>query len=170
MLRRMLQRHDDLDALIWAIGWIAHNWAVVEQNFEMCIALIYHDLGGKTVVDKQLPLPWNQKVKFLRRAFERIPELARYAAEALPLIDQADAIAEDRNDLIHGVLTKLRVIDGKWGFHIFDYDRSDKTTHWHVLRQFKFGISEFQALDKKLVPLSGAVARFGSRLLNDIGP
>lgn len=169
LLRRMLQRHDDLDALIWCIGWITHNWAMVEQNFEMCISMIYHDLNGKTLVSRKLPLPWNQKVTFLKDSFVKIPEMRKYAAQGVDLVDRADAISDDRNDLVHGVLTKLRPVEKKWVFHIFDYDRSDKTTNWHVLRFFNFGVDEFLKLERKLVPLAGEVGKFGHRLLKDLG-
>ncbi len=166
----MLQRHDDLEALCFAIGWIAHNWALVEQNFEMCIAIIYHDLDGKTLVSNKLPLPWNQKVEYLQKAFAKIPRLSRYVAEGTDLLDRADKLSEQRNDLVHGTLAKLHAVEGKWHLKIFDYDRSDKKTNWHVMREFKFGPSEFLFLEGRLVPLAGEVARWGHRLWTDIRP
>lgn len=168
MLRRMLQRHDDIEALCFAIGWIAQNWAMVEQNFEMCIAMIYHDLGGKTIVERRLPLPWTQKVDFLRKSFRKIPSLQKYADEGLSLVERANNLSDERNDLIHGVIRNMRAVEGKFPLAIFDYDRSDKTTNWHVLREFRFGPDDFSKLESKLVPLAGEVADFGHRLLHDL--
>jgi hypothetical protein len=79
----MLLRHDDLGALCFALGWIAQNWAMVEQNFEMCIAMIYHDLGGKTAVSRKLPLPWDQKVESLRTVFNKILDCTSMLVKAL---------------------------------------------------------------------------------------
>jgi hypothetical protein len=170
MLARLLRRHDDLEGFCFALGWIAQNWAMIEQNFEMCIAMIYHDMNGKKIVSPQLPLPWNQKVKFLKNSFAKIPALQSYAAEGLDLVDRADSLAAKRNDLIHGTIRSLRPIDRKWALTIFDYDRSDKRTNWHVLREFRFGVDEFSKLEGKLVPLAGEVARFGHRLLKEVAP
>lgn len=170
VLKIILRRHDDLEALCFAIGWIAQNWAMIEQNFEMCIALIYHDLNGKKIVSKTLPLPWNQKVAFLNKAFDRIPELSKYAIEGKDLVARADQLASGRNDLVHGVIGSIHPINKRWPFKIFDYDRSDKTTHWHVLREFTFSPEAFSKIEGKYVRLAGEVARFGRRLLDDLGP
>ena len=170
ILKIILRRQDDLEALCFAIGWIAQNWAMVEQNFEMCIAMIYHDLNGKKIVNKQLPLPWNQKVQFLKDSFGKIPRLKNYAVEGRELVDRADKLSKWRNDLVHGVIRQMRPVNKKWKFSIFDYDRSDKTTHWHVLRDFTFDPSVFSEYEGKYVRLAGDVARFGHRLLKEIGP
>jgi len=166
MLTEMLRRSDDFLGFCMGIGYIAQNWAMIEQNFDMWISMIYHDLNGKTIVDKRLPLPFVQKVEYLRESFTKIPRLHQYAGAAISLVNRADALAKDRNDLVHGVISSMRPTNGKWPMHVFDYDRTDKTNQWHVIREVFFGPARLAELERQLVPLSREVGEFGHYLLD----
>lgn len=156
---------EDFTGYCMALGYIQANWASMEQMFDMWIALIYHDLAGRTLIEKRLPLSFKNKVKFLKRSFRNIAELKQYADEAIPLLTRAKALARPRNDLTHGALSKLDPINGAWQMVILDLDSRDENVNWHVTRHFTFSPSDFEALEAKLVPLSVEVGKFGHRLL-----
>jgi hypothetical protein len=142
---------DDLPGLFMALGYVAQNWALVEQNLDMWIAQIYHRLAGRTVIDKRIPRNFTRKADFLRLAFTRIGHLQPFAAEALALVDEASALACTRNDLMHGVQSGARKADGSWHMVIFDYEQDADRTHWHHARDFYFGPAEFTAYEERLV-------------------
>jgi hypothetical protein len=159
---------DDFLGLCMALGYIGQNWAMIEQNFDMWIAMIYHSLGGRQRVDPSLPISFSRKVRFLRRSFNQIAALKPFAAEAIPLIDQAKRLSKTRNDLAHGVLMAMKPVDGKWHMGVFDYETPQQGTHWHRLREFTFSPADFQFLEAHLVPLAGKVAKLGLRLRDAI--
>ena len=149
-----------------ALGYIQANWAQMEQMFDMWIALVYHELGGRDSIDSRLPLSFKSKVKFLKRSFGRISALNEYAQDALPLLQRAKALAGKRNDLVHGALTAQEPIDGNWQMAILDFETPQDSVNWHVLRRFTFNQQDFQDFESNLVPLSVEVAQFGRRLID----
>jgi hypothetical protein len=110
------------------------------------------------------PISFKRKIKFLRLAFRRLNALKPFDDDAQPLFTKALALSGDRNDLMHGALTSLTPINGKWHMAIFDYETPKDQAHWHVSREFTFSPEKFQELESQLVPLSGQVVALGRRL------
>ena len=156
---------NDFDGYCFALGYIQTNWAQMEQMFDSWIAMIYHNIGGRDMVDNRLPRSFGKKIEFLRKAFKKIRLLNEYAGKAIPLLNRAKALSRQRNDLTHGALSSLEPVDGKWQMIILDFDASKDNVNWHVPRNFAFSPSDFQNLESKLVPLSLEVGEFGRRLL-----
>lgn len=157
---------EDFTGLCMAIGYICQNWASLEQNIDMWIAWIYHKLGGRTKINTQIPLSFSRKIDFLRLAFNKVAALKPLADEAKDLLSEAKKLSDKRNDLIHGALSNLSPINGKWHMIIFDYETPKDKEHWHVLRNFTFSPSDFQEIEAKLVPLVTATGKFGHRLID----
>jgi hypothetical protein len=164
VLRRLLNRSGDFQGYCMAIGYITQNWAMLEQNIDMWVAMIYHGIGGRKNIDPQLPRSFDRKVRFLRKAFNVMVPLKGLAAEVTPLLDNAKKLSLRRNDLVHGAITRLEPVDGKWQLTIFDYESPKDKTHWHVMRDVTFSPAEFSSLERELIPLVGQIAAFGLRL------
>lgn len=155
---------DDFLGLCMAIGYVSLNWASIEQDLDMWIALIYHDLGGRQE-QPQIPVSLTRKLSFLRRAFKTITALKTLEIEAASLLSRVRDLAGKRHDLIHGALANLQPIEGRWHMIRFEYETPKGHTNWHVAKEFTFSQKDFQDLEAKLVPLAGETPRFGHRLL-----
>jgi hypothetical protein len=100
----MLVRDNDLQAFCTAIGWIEINWAMVEQQFDRWMQVIFLRLGGKAL-EKHVPRGFSGKVRFLRRAFNTINLLAPFRDRALSIIQRTDDYSNMRHNLNHpGIL------------------------------------------------------------------
>ena len=159
---------EDFTGFCMAIGYIAQNWAMLEQTLDAWIAMIYHDIGGRKRVDPKLPRNFLGKTRFLRKAFNALEPLKPFAKEVIPILDKANNMSPKRNDLIHGVLTSMTPINGEWQMLILDLDSPEDEKHWHVARKFTFSPASFQALEAKLVPLAVESAQMGLRLSKSI--
>jgi hypothetical protein len=155
---------EDSVGFYMALGYLGHMWAMIEQNFDMWIAITYHSLNGRALVNSELPVSFRFKSKFLWDAFRKVPELQPFAPEAKPLIKAARRISKKRNDLMHGVLTSMTPVDGKWKMVVFDYEKDANSIHWHRLRAFDFSPEEFAAFEAKITPLATKVTALGIRL------
>jgi hypothetical protein len=160
-----IEEPNTLKGLWFAIGYVAQNWAMMEQNFDMWVAMIYHDMFGRQKINKQIPRSFSYKIKFLRRSFNQLPPLRPFANEAIPLLMEALSLAQARNDLIHGVITTMEPVNEEWPMVIFDYSEDDQQVHWHKARKFSFRPRRFRDFESKLLPLVGKVCVFGHRLL-----
>jgi hypothetical protein len=158
---------EGLPGFCMAVGWIAQNWAMMEQNFDMWIAIIYHRLDGRTRVEPRLPIPFSKKVDFLEKAFSTLEPLKRFTAEVAPMLKQARELSQRRNDLVHGVLRSLGR-DGAWVVGVFDYEKAEDRRHWHIDRTFTFSPKDFEALESELVPLVTSVCKFGVRFEREV--
>lgn len=169
ILANQLRRGDDFMGLCMAVGYIAQNWAMLEQDLDMWIAMIYHGIGGRATIDPQIPISFARKIKFLRRAFWQISALKPYADEARTILDGAKALSKDRNDLVHGSLMSLKPQRGRWKMAIFDFETPKDRKHWHVVREFEFDPRKFQEIEEKLVPLAGQAGTLGLRMNRELG-
>jgi hypothetical protein len=120
----MTEQFDDFQSLCAAIGFIVLNWALAEQSLDLTVETIYTKYAGNTLA-KTLPRPFQQKVEFLRKAFETRLALHSYAAEGNKLLDRMEALATQRNDLVHGVVTSVETVDGKFLFGKLDYQAQE---------------------------------------------
>jgi hypothetical protein len=142
---------------------------MLEQNVDMCVAMIYHGIGGRRMIDPRIPRTMKGKLKFLQRAFKTLAVLRPYANDATALLEVAKRLSEKRNDVVHGALSEMTPVDGKWSMSIFDYESPKDQTHWHVVRAFTFSPKDFTEIDRELVPLVGRLAALGLKLNRDLG-
>lgn len=163
----MIPEEADLEGFFMAVGHVAQSWAMVEQNFDMWIAMIYHALGGREEIDERLPVSFKRKADFLRRAFNQIATLKKHASQAIPLVATAQELSKKRNDLVHGVLVRADTKKSEWHMVIFDYESPKDRKNWHVLRSFIFSPRKFKTLEPQFVDLAEKVAAFGLHLKHE---
>lgn len=155
---------DDMKTFCMEIGLVAQWWAMTEQAFDTWVAMIYHRLGGRTEVDPNIYQNFKRKVRFLKKSFRQLETLKGFSDDATPLLNKALTLCGKRNDLIHGILTELKPIDGKWHMVVIDYDTPKDQIHWHKLRHFTVSHSDFRDYEKALGPLAEDVAAFAAYL------
>ncbi len=118
-----------------AVGQLVIDWAFVEQNLDMCIAVLYHTAGGKHI-DPVLPRSVKRKVQFLKLCFKTIDALAPFKDQALPLLSEAKTLAHARHTVVHGVLSDYDDPTGTVTFVMLD---AKPTLHHEVRKKLDFG-------------------------------
>lgn len=160
---------EDFGGLCGAIGYICQNWAMLEQVLDMCIAMIYHDIGGRAEINPEIPRSFKMKVRFLKHAFSRLEPIKKYKEEATEILREAKILSKARNDLVHGAITSLTPNkDGGWPMVIFDFEIDEASVHWHHSREFVFSPARFQELESKLTPLANRAGKFGHLLMREL--
>jgi len=89
------------DAFFGAIGRFTVSWAWLELGLDLSVHVIHRHLQGNRI-DREPPWSLDRKLRYLRRAVSKIPQLAEYRGRLAALIEDVAHIAEARNDLIHG--------------------------------------------------------------------
>ena len=115
--------------------------------------VIFESFGGKAA--GQLPTAYYQKSRFLRK-FVKAPALNHLTQEMVRILDRGDKLAKTRNDLMHGVATHVRPVDGRYVFSKIDYHPTG-----HTYRDVIFDTRVFPKLSKDLLTLGAAATRLG---------
>jgi hypothetical protein len=90
------------DHFYHAVGRLTIAWAYLETGLDMAMAVIHHQLGGSGAIEPMMPYALQRKIRYLRKAFTKIPELAQWKDEFLAIADEITAASDKRHDLIHG--------------------------------------------------------------------
>jgi hypothetical protein len=162
-------RDDEFLHFCAAIGWVEVNWSMMESQFDRwCqIAFITLEWRGTNGKEKVIPRPYGQKVRFLRGAFTNSPALAKHGVDGIALLDRADALADMRHDLTHGVITHMEARDGKYLLENRKIQRDGR----HTVKEVVFDVRGFPALADKLVILGRDAIQFSHRLqIEFLGP
>jgi hypothetical protein len=115
---------ETLNPLYPAVGSLILQWAMLEQMLEAWVAIIFRSWNiGSRLNEKQIPFQFSNKVRFLRKAFERIPELENYAQEGLSLLDQIEPVGKTRDILVHGALCAYDDATNTFSFRRLPIDR-----------------------------------------------
>lgn len=149
---------DDFQSLCAAIGFVEVNWALFEQSLDFIVLTAYRDLGG-AVLEKELPRSYSRKVKFLKKAFSRVPYLNPLKGEAIEILNRGDELSKTRHDLMHGVVTHVNAVDGRYTFSKLDY-----VGHGHGYRDFVFSPEDFPGLANDLLHLGAQTTRLGVKV------
>lgn len=149
---------DDFQSLCAAIGFVEVNWALFEQSLDFIVLTAHQDLGGNTI-EKQLPRSYSRKVEFLKKAFSKIALLSPLKKEATEILSRGDHISKTRHDLMHGVVTHIEAVDGRYTFSKIDYVGQN-----HTYRDFVFSPEDFPALAEDLLRLGAQTTRLGVKV------
>lgn len=87
-----------------AIGKLTISWAYVEMGLDWLIREIHEPLDGRTHVEPDPPISLQRKLRYLRRAFNRLPPLSSFNARFVTIADEIQLASEERHDLIHGFI------------------------------------------------------------------
>ncbi len=154
---------DEFRAFCSAIGFVEVNWAMMEQQLDQWVRLIFDRLGGHSI-EKEIPRAYGRKAKFLREAFDGISALSPFRTEGTSILDRADVLAETRNDMTHAVITHMKPKNGKYEMVNLKV-RRDGT---HTLKDVVFDIRVFPKLGEQLVELARDALHLSLRLLDTI--
>lgn len=101
----------ELASIQRATGALTMRWGRLELTLNIMIALIYHEIGGRQI-EPELPLMFSRRIRFLRRCFLRIEQLAPFRQEAVEVFDLLNHLAAMREHFSHGAF--MGVGDGEF--------------------------------------------------------
>jgi hypothetical protein len=153
---------DEFRSFCSAIGWVEVNWALMEQNFDRWIQVIFRKLNGASI-ESEPPKAFKKKAAFLRKAFNTIPRLSTYKDEALVILSRATKLSTTRNDLTHAVITSMKPVNGKYELENFKL-HMDAT---HTIKDVIFDVRDFPALSLELARLGSDSLHISARLLDE---
>ena len=90
------------DVYYLELGRILVLWGRFENHFSHALIALCNMPAAKNFMPTNMPLPFNDKAKLLRKLFQEIDELSALKEEALSLIADASDSAEDRHVVMHG--------------------------------------------------------------------
>ena len=151
---------DEFRAFCSVIGFVEVNWALMEQNFDRWIQVIFRKLNG-AFIEKVPPNAFKKKAVFLRKAFNEIPQLSTFKGEVMAILDRAIKLSTIRNDLTHAVITNMKPVKGIYELQNFKL-HIDST---HTIKDVKFDIRDFPVLSLELVRLGNDSLQISARLL-----
>lgn len=99
-----------------AIGRLAVSWARIECGIDFAVQVIHHHQGGAEVVEPEAPWSLDRKLKYLRRAFNKIEEFNAAKDIIGSLTDDIRVASERRQDMLHGFV--LHNQDGATGIRM----------------------------------------------------
>ena len=141
---------NEWDNLCYALGTIVVAWSLVEQPLDFCVAIIYHNCGGKDISEKyknEVPRSMNVKIKLLKRYFKKLDILSPYKDVALNILKVSNEFAIIRNDIIHMRLMG-RNHDGSYLFDKIEYRAKHKS------RLITYSITQLQEVGKEIQSLA----------------
>lgn len=90
------------EAFFAAIGRLAVAWAHIEISLDAMIAIVHDTMNGGELIEPEKPISLQRKLRYLRRAFNRMQELQPFNERFRAIADEVKAASEDRHDIIHG--------------------------------------------------------------------
>ena len=93
-------------AAFLAVGQLTVQWGLMEFNINALNSLLFSDFGGRNF-EVELPYEFSRKTSFIRKCFGTIPTLNQLKDNVTPLLDKIANIADYRNDIIHGYMTRF---------------------------------------------------------------
>jgi len=136
------------DGMAKAVGLVVLNWASAEQNLDMVVAWLWHELGGKKP-GKKIPFFLKEKLKFIRASINSDASLRSLSAEAGPVLDDVARLSELRNDLVHGAPAFIGEQEGHYVFCKFDL-----ADGFHEVREVRMNVERYPEVTRELVALT----------------
>ncbi|OGP72503.1 MAG: hypothetical protein A2Y80_05480 [Deltaproteobacteria bacterium RBG_13_58_19] len=151
---------EEWNALSQALGTVVVKWNLVEHLLDYCVAIIYHNCGGKSIVkqDKnKVPRFMESKANYLKNCLEKLDILLPYKDEGLLLVKRSSDLSKERNDMIH-----MRLM-GKNPDGSFLFDKLDHKA-MHESRMLPYTINQFHQFGTKILDLAEDLGQFCKRL------
>lgn len=153
----------DIETLFKVVGFIVVQWGQTEQNLDLMVARLFWVFKGHTLFN-QRPRNLKPKVVFLRKCFEKLPELAQFRAESEPLLARFLSVGEKRNEIVHGGIADLSIKDGAFMFLKMDVIPAKN----HSIRQVFLSDSDWPAFRKELLHLEKDVQSLSRRVRDSL--
>jgi len=152
----------DLESLFSAVGFIVIQWGQAEQSLDLIVSTLSHAYRGQKA--RRLPVMLETKITFLRNCISSTPELANVVTDFEAMLQDFEALAPMRNDLVHGAITSVVPISRGFTFLKFDSDKEYNTT-----RLVHLSDDEFPFLRRRLQRLVNEANRL-ARVVMDSRP
>jgi hypothetical protein len=150
---------NELDTLFQAVGFVVVQWALAEQSLELAIAILYQNLGGRSLA-KRVPKMLEPKLVFVSNCLATNQTLAHLRLEADALVADFRRLSVRRHGLVHGAIASLSLTNGG-----FEFTKLDIENNIHVAKDFRLEGADFPGLAKELIDLGKNSAGFGHKLL-----
>jgi hypothetical protein len=152
--------HDEFRALCFAVGFIVLNWGIVEQQIDIWVNIAFRLCGGEALrKNKDIPRAFNQKARFLKECFNKLPALAAFASEGKSLIERVSSQASKRHDVVHSSLASFTPKNGAFTFNKVEYKKDG-----HSVSTFTFSPTYFSTLETEMGDLLSEQIAFGQKL------
>src|SRR5947207_3193450 len=122
----------EFDEFFKSLGQITYNWPFAEICMDNCISVIWRKVAGGNKLAKEVPISLSNKLKFLRKALNQLPELAPFKAQGKKLVGEIKTGSEPRHDRIHGAVIGALVENNKPTLYEFIRIQYQKTSHHTV--------------------------------------
>jgi hypothetical protein len=158
------QTLEDFETLCALVGYVSIQWASIEQDLDYCVAASFHGCGGADIRE-DLPVSLEAKIDYLKKAYRRLPPLHGLVDEALPLLTDLKVFAQNRHDLVHGVINGIEHEGGVYTFLRTEYNRTI-----HSQRKVLVDVKAFPALAKELAGLLGRALNLADHTIQAVYP
>jgi hypothetical protein len=145
-----------------AVGSLILNWAHLESVLEKWVATIYYFADGKSI-DARIPRMYSDKVKFLRKCFERLGLLETYKSAALGYLDEADRLSKIRFIVTHGAVSNFYPSTGNVEFTRLDVD---KIRSIHTVKLDQLSVSDILSAGHSSMQLCRNAVMLGHTMLS----
>ena len=81
-------------------------WAKMEGALDSINHAIFYIGRGKQI-EPEVPESLSRKLRFMRRAHSRLPELKPLQASADRIVDRVHDLKQRRHDMVHGIATRV---------------------------------------------------------------
>lgn len=103
----LAEEHRELgEEFFAALGRMAASWAGVEFAAHFNVHVIFKCYSGGTI-EKEVPEQISRKMRYLKKAYRNIPEIAQHAESAEKLIKQTTLLSEQRHFALHGAYVEI---------------------------------------------------------------
>lgn len=86
------------------VGFVCVHWAMVEEALDLCVAMTFNGLGGKGLIRDDIPVSFELKIAYLKKAYRQLPAVADINEDAQLIFTDAKVFAQTRHDLVHGAM------------------------------------------------------------------
>lgn len=149
---------ENLDALYKTVGFVVIQWGQAEQSLDLAVNTLFQACGGHALA-KKMPKMLETKIKFVRDCLVSMDKLKPLKDLGENLLKEFEELKPRRDELIHGAISSLEVVDGKAHFLKLE-TRKDH----HQYREFQFDLNEFPEFSGRLVELGAKSVKFATQL------
>ena len=146
------------DHFYLSLGYFTAHWSFAEYALDLCIALVFHSFGGKTI-KRKLPKTLDRKIEFCRLCQDGLPILKGHPLA--DLADRFDAISSKRHTLIHGIAIN-------WGERAIEMVKIRHTPDMHVEERSSTDPKQIMQLSGDALSLCTDTMLYAGRLLRDL--
>lgn len=145
-----------------AVGSLVLNWAHLESVLEKWVATIYHYADGKSI-DVRIRRAYLEKVKYLRKCFDRLNVLEPNKSAAIEYLNEADRLSNIRFIVTHGAVSNFYPSTSRVEFTRLDVD---KIRSIHTVKIDQLSVSDILSAGHASMQLCRNAVMLGHTMLS----